>query len=175
MSNHFHGESDLLSFLESYRKNFPDDPKTPELISELLSLARFRYEALGPLRDIVEQNGYVLEDHMATLSVPSRVLNRISGAAAITAMPKGLPETCYVIVPGNDPGNRVGIVVRGGIGYLKTSIDNPSYDPRTLSELVRSMNDEQGVTADQEEAMLVGSMIGWHVPGADPKTWEDRK
>lgn len=36
------------------------------------------------------------------------------------------------------------------------------------------LNAQRGVTAAQREAMLMGSLFGWHVPGADPKHWEGR-
>jgi hypothetical protein len=38
---------------------------------------------------------------------------------------------------------------------------------------VLEMNRELGVTRQQMEAMKVGSMFGWDVPGADPKSYDE--
>ncbi|MBQ7300964.1 MAG: hypothetical protein IJW77_14110, partial [Clostridia bacterium] len=38
---------------------------------------------------------------------------------------------------------------------------------------VLEMNRELGVTRPQMEAMKVGSMFGWDVPGADPKNYDE--
>jgi hypothetical protein len=35
------------------------------------------------------------------------------------------------------------------------------------------MNRELGISPAQAEAMKVGSMFGWNVPGADPKNYDE--
>ena len=39
---------------------------------------------------------------------------------------------------------------------------------------VKEINREIGVTPAQAEAMKVGSMFGWNVPGADPKSYDEK-
>lgn len=80
----------------------------------------------------------------------------------ITALiPAGLPEHCYVRIPGAEYG--VGLVRRGESGYVPLDMM-----PHRVDELNRAC----GVTKGQAEAMLVGSMFGWHVPGADPARYD---
>lgn len=52
-------------------------------------------------------------------------------------------------------------VTRGAPGY------QPIFTPLSADEL----NDSIGVTAAQREAMLHGSMFGFHTKGADPDTY----
>ena len=39
-------------------------------------------------------------------------------------------------------------------------------------ELADELNEKLGVTPAQRQAMEIGSMAGWDVPGADPKNYE---
>ena len=39
-------------------------------------------------------------------------------------------------------------------------------------ELVDELNGNLGVTPAQRQAMEIGSMAGWAVPGADPSSYE---
>ena len=55
-------------------------------------------------------------------------------------------------------------LLRGVSGYFKV---HPSTD-------VDRFNNERGITEAQVEAMMIGSVCGWEVPGADPNTWETR-
>lgn len=45
----------------------------------------------------------------------------------------------------------------------------PIYTVLTADEL----NDSEGVSAAQREAMRNGSMFGWHTPSADPDRYDD--
>ena len=51
----------------------------------------------------------------------------------------------------------------------------PGYTPMPscTDAFADKFNAEKGVTAKQIEAMQVGSMFGWHVPGADPDSYDD--
>jgi hypothetical protein len=75
----------------------------------------------------------------------------------------GLPELCYGL---NLSDNAIIIIRRGVSGYYLTD-----YGKGT-DAVVDTLNARQGVTKAQREAMEAGSMFGWHVPAADPKTWE---
>ena len=81
-----------------------------------------------------------------------------------------LPEVAYVKNTGAgricyDTEAPVIAVKRGEYGY------HPIHTTATADEL----NERRGVTPAMREAMLVGSMFGWHVPGADPDTYHDLK
>jgi hypothetical protein len=80
-------------------------------------------------------------------------------------MYKGLPEFCF----GTDPiTNEVILIKRGEQGYYR-------YYNGTLKgkEKARELNEQLGVTIAQAEAMFVGSMFGWHVPGANPDRYNE--
>lgn len=84
---------------------------------------------------------------------------------------KKLPELCYIKVPGNEPGRRIGVVKRGERGYHLTDFDNGKVSQDVVEEVIREMNEALGISHEQETAMLVGSMFGWDVPGANPEAW----
>jgi hypothetical protein len=71
-----------------------------------------------------------------------------------------LPPVAYIDNSWNkSPGAPSVIAVkRGEMGYY------PIHTPLTVDEL----NERAGVTKAQAEAMHIGSMVGWEVPGADP-------
>ena len=69
-----------------------------------------------------------------------------------------LPEMSMVWIDTDRIG---GLVHRGVPGYTPF--------PSITSEAdVAAFNERHGVTEAQAEAMHVGSMFGWHIPGADP-------
>lgn len=74
----------------------------------------------------------------------------------VTALFK-LPPAAFVIAP--DTGAIV-VVKRGEDGYYPLL--------RNVDLTLDALNAEVGVTLAQREAMLAGSMFGWHVPAADP-------
>ncbi|GIK74394.1 MAG: hypothetical protein BroJett021_33820 [Chloroflexota bacterium] len=78
------------------------------------------------------------------------------------------PTEAYVLIAGNAPGERIGLVVRGERGYNKLDFDNPTLDVNAVKELVLRLNNKLGITPHQAECMLIGSMFGWDAPGADP-------
>lgn len=77
--------------------------------------------------------------------------------------PFNLPDVCYVHIPGRPVGEHVGIVKRGELGYY------PS--PGMTLEAADRKNQQMGVTHAQREALQIGSMLGWHVPGVNPAKW----
>ncbi len=78
-----------------------------------------------------------------------------------------LPERAYNVHPTD--GSLI-IITKGESGY--TEANNGERDPEKNRKLADGHNSEMGVTKAQAEAMLVGSMFGWHVPGADLKSYD---
>ena len=62
------------------------------------------------------------------------------------------------------------VINKGEPGYTPTARYGDGVTPR---EAVDAANKAMGVTRAQEEAMVAGSMFGWHVPGADPKNYNE--
>ncbi len=83
--------------------------------------------------------------------------------ADVIEMLKKLPEFCYHTLPST--GELIGIQ-RGVPGYVKVAKLPTGVD--TLEKA----NELLSVTKAQAEAMLIGSMFGWHVPGADPDRYD---
>ena len=82
---------------------------------------------------------------------------------------EGLPERCYCLLPGND---QLIMVRRGGQGYYPVTQGKNYVYGEEARKLMNELNAAAGVTEAQREAMQNGSMFGWDVPAADPKTWE---
>lgn len=76
-------------------------------------------------------------------------------------------EACYVVIPGNQKGKRIGIVKFNEIGYYPTNYDHHETVDQ-CEDHVRLINESLGVSPEIEEAMLSGSMFGWDVPAARP-------
>ncbi len=70
-----------------------------------------------------------------------------------------LPDFCFAHLPST--GEAI-LIDRGDNQYSKLRGD---YD-------VDVENAKLGVTAGQREAMLSGSMFGWHVPAANPDNYD---
>lgn len=77
-----------------------------------------------------------------------------------------LPTKCFVVEPATQ---KVVIVKRGVKGYYPCPNIPPRQDPQKWAD---EMNTEDGVTKFQADAMLNGSMWGFHVPAADPAVLE---
>ncbi|SKA18045.1 hypothetical protein SAMN02745126_04019 [Enhydrobacter aerosaccus] len=76
---------------------------------------------------------------------------------------KAHPEFCYAILPGRK--RAVILIKRGEEGYW------PEHG-MTVEEAERR-NGLFNVTPAMRTAMQVGSMFGWHLPGADPERAEE--
>jgi hypothetical protein len=77
---------------------------------------------------------------------------------------RGLPELAYIDNSWNKSAGASPVIAvkRGESGYY------PIFTPLSADAL----NAKAGVTAPQREAMHIGSMMGWHVPGANPAVHE---
>ena len=80
------------------------------------------------------------------------------------AKDRGLPRYSYAYLPTTQEEIRIDIAESGYIPMGKNENDGN----------VKKMNRESGVTPAQAKAMQVGSMFGWDVPGADPKSYDDK-
>ena len=74
-----------------------------------------------------------------------------------------LPPECYSTYPANRR-QLIGIH-RGVPGYTPLRVFDSEEE---AAAMVKSLNDDMGVTPEQREAMVNGSMFGWHTPSADP-------
>lgn len=73
-----------------------------------------------------------------------------------------LPELCYVATPST---GEIVIVKRYISGYYPLDYK----ETRNINEL----NEAIGVSKAQSQAMLVGSMFGWNVEGANPNNYNE--
>ena len=75
----------------------------------------------------------------------------------------GLPELSYSVHEGT---GELIVIQRGEVGYYRT--DYSTEDKEQNVELADRLNEKLGVDMWQRQAMEVGSICGWDVPGADP-------
>lgn len=80
---------------------------------------------------------------------------------------EGLPELCFSTL--QTTGQLI-CIKRGESGYYPSEWD--TEDKERNVELADELNEKLGVTPAQRQAMEIGSMAGWDVPGADPKNYE---
>lgn len=79
-----------------------------------------------------------------------------------------LPEVCYSILPSTGD---VIIIKHGESGYYRCEYS--TEDKAFNREFANDRNAKLGVSKAQVEAMLAGSMYGWDVPAADPKSYNE--
>lgn len=91
-----------------------------------------------------------------------------NNGSKVIPLRSSLPERAYNVHPTD--GSLI-IITKGESGY--TEANNGERDPEKNRKLADGHNSEMGVTKAQAEAMLAGSMFGWHVQGADPKSYDE--
>lgn len=79
-----------------------------------------------------------------------------------------LPEVCYSILPSTGD---VIIIKHSESGYYRCEYS--TEDKAFNREFANDRNANLGVSKAQVEAMLAGSMYGWDVPAADPKSYNE--
>lgn len=83
-------------------------------------------------------------------------------------MYEGLPEACLTLMPSD---GKLIDIERGQSGYHTSNWDTGNrIENRKIAD---HYNEKRGVSKAQEEAMLIGSMLGWDVPASDPRFCED--
>ena len=83
---------------------------------------------------------------------------------------EGLPELCFSTL--RTTGQLI-CIKRGESGYYPSDWD--TGDKERNVELADELNENLGVTPAQRQAMEIGSMAGWDVPGADPGSYGRHK
>ena len=78
-----------------------------------------------------------------------------------------LPEKCFSVL---ETTGELIILKRGEKGYQLAGVRNEAGTPREGAD---ALNRALDVTKAQEAAMVAGSMFGWAVPGADPKSYDE--
>lgn len=81
---------------------------------------------------------------------------------------EGLPEMCYSTLPTT---GQLICIKRGETGYHPSEWDTGNKERNV--ELADQLNEHLGVDMWQRQAMEVGSMCGWDVPGADPAKYQE--
>ena len=80
---------------------------------------------------------------------------------------EGLPELCFSTLAST---GQLICIKRGESGYYSSDWD--TGDKEQNVELADELNENLGVTPAQRQAMEIGSMVGWDVPGAAPGNYE---
>ena len=83
---------------------------------------------------------------------------------------ESLPKLCFSTLAST---GQLICIKRGETGYYSSEWD--TGDKERNVELADELNENLGVTPAQRQAMEVGSLAGWDVPGADPKNYEIQK
>ena len=81
-----------------------------------------------------------------------------------------LPENCFSTLPST---RQMIAIKRGEQGYQKLSSESVLRTPEERRSYIEMLNERVGISKAQEAAMLAGSMLGWAVPAADPKNYDD--
>jgi len=99
----------------------------------------------------------------------NRINAEIEYVAEHTHKPPLLPQFCYSLMPSS---GEIIMIERGCKGYSNPHIVQTS-DAANNRTTVDQFNMKMGVTRAQEEAMLAGSMFGWHTKAADPRSYDE--
>ena len=112
---------------------------------------------------------YISTKEKAYEDYKNRINAEVEYLAERTHKPPLLPQFCYTLMPSSGELIRI---ERGRKGYEKASYGSTS-DPAVNRKTADTRNREMGVTRAQEEAMLAGSLFGWHTKAADPRSYDE--
>lgn len=82
-----------------------------------------------------------------------------------------LPRSCYVVIDGNPPGARIGVIEAGKAGASVSPLDDLTEPLDQVRHFVNKLNHRMGITPQQAQAMAAGASQGWHVSQADPDAY----
>lgn len=86
--------------------------------------------------------------------------------STVIPLRSSLPEKCFSV---SEYSNDLIEVTKGHSGYSHVEKELGSLTPREAAD---RLNRELGVTKEQEQAMVAGSMFGWATPAADPANYD---
>lgn len=166
----FEGEMDPSEVEDEYGVPAEAILNNESLLEEMARESRHNQEAHGmewqfarddAIRDVLDQH----RDEL--LSLPSY---------APTSSPKdkcsvfpGLPEVCFSVE--QTTGNLV-VIKRGEMGCYRSPGSTASAEKN--QEIADGHNAEMGITKAQVAAMVMGSMFGWNVRGANPEAYDEQ-
>ncbi len=70
------------------------------------------------------------------------------------------------MIRGAQPGKRIGLVKYNESGYYATDFDWHEAPLEDVEVTVEGLNERLGIPAEIVLSMVIGSMAGWNVPGA---------
>ena len=126
----------------------------------------------GEARDRVCR--YIDDYHMETTDGFSTTIYHIAEFAerteqtgsTVIPLRSSLPEKCFSV---SEYSNELIEITKGYSGYSHAEKELGSLTPREAAD---RLNHELGVTKEQEQAMVAGSMFGWATPAADPANYD---
>jgi hypothetical protein len=179
----YHSEKELLANLEAYAAEYGCDgakPRKPVFTDICEAAGRARAEGYAVViftpeelagasvnlvqNRLVELGWEVIAD-LAPVDIVA--LNKALQSGEIKTFPADpVAPLCYIAIPGNRPGERIGIVKYGESGYYKCDFDHLSMTEAQVTAYVKELNQGVNIPEDVATSMFEGSMFGWHVPAA---------
>ena len=77
-------------------------------------------------------------------------------------------QIAYIHVRGQAKGKRINIGQYLDQGYYPTNLDNPAMTEDEVEHTINTLNSRLGVSEAVRLGVEIGTMFGWHVPGAIP-------
>ena len=92
-----------------------------------------------------------------------------NGTTCVPEQPPALPERCFSTLPSS---GELILIEKDKKGYAKCGFSTPNSEQNIM--LAVRYNDRDGVTRQQEAAMLGGSLFGWSTPAAQTASYDVR-